>query len=198
MTTAVYGVIFFVLIVFQRVANTSHFFTQEVKNFFVSFYTFTEFFFFSLFFYFNIKNRLFKLALIVIFALFVCFQVIFYLNVQVKELDNVPVGIETVIIFIYIFYFFYEYFVTINHEYVYDNYCFWISIGLMIYLGSSFFVFILADHITSDEDHAKFWSLSWIMETVKNILFVVAIVVETRQRSKQKIPNQNLPFLDFT
>ena len=113
-------------------------------------------------------------------------------------MDNVPVGIETVIVFIFIFYFFYEYFVTINEEYVYDSFCFWISIGAMIYLGSSFFVFMLSDHITSAEDREKFWSLSYIMETIKNILFAVAVAVFGRSYSRQKIPNQNIPFLDFT
>ena len=114
-------------------------------------------------------------------------------------MDNVPVGIETVIVFVYIFYFFYEYFITINEEYVYDSFCFWISIGVMIYLGSSFFVYILSDHISaSSTEYEKFWSLSFIMETIKNALFVVAIVVDTRRNAKQKIPNKNLPFLDFT
>jgi hypothetical protein len=66
----------------------------------------------------------------------------------------------------------------------------------MLYLGGSFFFYILADQFEVFELN-KYWDLTFVIETVKNILFSVAIVVYAKHRSKEKFPNQKLPFLDF-
>jgi hypothetical protein len=66
----------------------------------------------------------------------------------------------------------------------------------MIYLSGSFFIYILATHITDKQLH-DFWYLTYIAETIKNILFAVAVFVYARQKSKEKIPNQKIPYLDF-
>lgn len=140
-------------------------------------------------------RRLKKIMLVSVF-LFIISQIFYYTNTHLK-FDAISVGIETILVYVYIFLFFYEYFIRVDNEYVYNHYCFWVAIGLMIYLGGSFFVYILANHIPSNQLN-QFWSLTFIAEIIKNILFAVAVLVNARQKTRQKIPNQNLPFLDFT
>ncbi|HVZ57073.1 MAG TPA: hypothetical protein VG870_10480 [Chitinophagaceae bacterium] len=102
---------------------------------------------------------------------------------------------ETILVYIYIFYFLYEFFVTTNNDYVYNNHCFWFAIGIMIYLGSSFFLYILANNI-SQEVHDRYWFITYIAEIIKNILFSAAIVVHAK-RFKTKAPDRQFPYLDF-
>ena len=131
-----------------------------------------------------------------IFCLFVIFQTI-YLTFTDKEFDSVSIGIETILVFIFIFLFFYEYFIKVHSDYIYNHYCFWLAIGIMIYLSGSFFIYLLANHISAEQIH-NFWYLSYIAESVKNILFTAGIFVYAHQISKLKIPNKNIPYLDFS
>ena len=192
----VYGITFFVLINLQSFLTSRKLIWDHIKDFFFSFYTFTELLFFSLIYWINIKTRSFKILAIIISILFVLFQVIYFFTVKNDQIDNIPVGLETLIMYIYIFCFFYSRFKNIDDQYIYNHYGFWISVGIMLYLGGSFFLFILGNHI-SDEQIKSYWFLTYIIETVKNILFSVAIVVYAKHRSKEKFPNQKLPFLDF-
>lgn len=192
----IYGLLFFCLLKFQILFSDNPYFTKSLKKIFFAFYTFIEFFSFSLIYWINFKNKKIKFITSLTVIFFIIFQVIIFFTVKFKSMDNIPIAVETILVYFYIFYFFYEYFISIESEYVYDNYCFWLSIGIMIYLGGSFFIYILANHTTEAEDE-KFWYLTYIAETIKNIFFAVAVFVYAKQRSKDKIPNQNIPYLDY-
>jgi len=186
-----YGVVYFLLNIF---------YDPIVKKigqiYYYSFYTFLESLSFSLILLYNIQNKKAKILILISQFLFGVFQIVFLLKATLKILDSVPIGIETILIYICIFYFFYERFQNAKSEYIYNDHCFWISIGLMLFLGGSFFFYILADHMELNEAQ-KYWDVTFIIETVKNILFAVAILVYDKNKNKEKIPNQNLPYLDF-
>lgn len=118
-----------------------------------------------------------------------------YLKSSIK-FDTIPIAIETILVFIYIFFFFYDYFKNVFTEYIYNHYCFWLAIGTMIYLSGSFFLYILANHIT-EEQSDSFWFFTFIAETIKNIFFAVAVIIYSKQYSRQKFSNQTIPYLDF-
>lgn len=191
----VYSLTFFLLIKLEVVLVHHKDLWDRAKDFFLPLYTLTELLFFSAIYWINIKTKTFRILSITISALFVISQIIYYNNVNSKRIDSIPVGLETLIVYIYIFYFFYTRFKNIDNQYIYNNYCFWVSIGIMIYLGGSFFFFILGNHI-SEEQNDKYWYFTYIVEIVKNILFAVSLIVFVRH-SKEKIPNQNIPYLDF-
>jgi len=111
-------------------------------------------------------------------------------------LDTVPVGVETILIFIFIFLFFYEHFNDTKNEYIYHNYCFSIAIGILIYLGGSFFLNILADLLGKAEAH-KYWYLTYIAEIIKNILFSIAIIIYVRKPGKKESKTASIPYLDM-
>jgi hypothetical protein len=187
---SIYGLVFFTLLKFVDPLIPES--QRRPYNFF---YTLIELSFFCSFFWIQIKKRVFRKIILALFFLFIIFQLI-YLGFTEQEYDSVSIGIETIIVFIFIFLFFYDYFINVYNEYIYNHYCFWLAIGTMIYLSGSFFLYILANHIPKDQIH-DFWYLSYIAETIKNILFCIAVIVYARQKSKEKIPNQNIPYLDF-
>lgn len=112
-------------------------------------------------------------------------------------LDSVPIGIETIVLLFYIIYFFYQFSRELSTAYIYNHYAFWISVGVLIYLGGSFFFFILFDHLSKDQI-AAFGDLTFITELIKNILFSVAIFTYFRYPfEKTEKSKQSIPYLDM-
>ncbi len=112
-------------------------------------------------------------------------------------MDSIPVGIETVLIFVYIIFFFYQNFRNNYEQYIYNHHCFWLSVGMMIYLGGTFFFNLLGNYIASS-DIDKYWFLTHIADIIKNLFFCVAILVYSRSHIKEKRYNHSsVPHLDF-
>ncbi len=111
-------------------------------------------------------------------------------------MDSVPVGIETILILIFIFFFFYEHFNDTKTEYIYHNYCFWVSVGILIYLGGSFFFYILANDLGKAE-RSNYWYLTWIAEIIKNILFSIALIMYARKPNSKTSQQPTVPYLDM-
>ena len=103
---------------------------------------------------------------------------------------------ETILLFIFIFLFFYRFLKTAVDSYVYNQPCFWIAVGILIYLGGSFFFNILVNHLTFEQVD-KYWFLTYIAETIKNILFAVALVMYLRQ-PRENSKKETVPNLDFS
>jgi hypothetical protein len=111
-------------------------------------------------------------------------------------LDTIPVGIETILIFIYIFSFLYEQSRMDDSESIFKNYLFWISIGLLLYLGGSFFFNILVTEMSLAE-FDNYYHYTYIAELVKNILFLVALFKISAVKKKELIPQIQMPYLDI-
>ncbi|MBK5269418.1 MAG: hypothetical protein JJE22_00260 [Bacteroidia bacterium] len=115
-----------------------------------------------------------------------------------KGLDTIPIGIETILILTYIIYFFYEFSKDTRNLYIYNHYCFWIAVGILIYLGGSFFFFILFNQLSNDQI-ATFGNITYLAEIIKNILFSLSIFIYQRytlENTKEK--TSSLPYLDMT
>ena len=135
--------------------------------------------------------------IIVISVCFFVFQIVYSLTRQKSGLDSVPIGIETIVLLFYIIYFFYQFSKDLSTAYIYNHYAFWISVGVLIYLGGSFFFFILFDHLSKDQI-AAFGDLTYITEMIKNILFSVAIITYFRYPfEKVKQSKDSIPYLDM-
>lgn len=186
-----YGVVFFLLLYFF------YDIPRDLRKYYQSFYTFLEYSFFAFLLWLNIKNKKIKHAIILLSFLFVAFQIIYSLGSKFTRLDVLAVGIESILIFIYIFYFFYEHFSSPKNQFIYTHYCFWLSMGLLIYLGGSFFINILANDMEQTEKD-KYWTLTYIAETIKNVLFTLAIFVFSRNPNGiAKNKTSSVPYLDM-
>lgn len=187
---AIYGAIFFFPVFYGR------FTPIEYRKLFLVGYTFLEYIFFVTFLYLFTKNRLVRKTIIICSVLFLVFQIIFYFSAKFLRLDSIPVGIETLLIFFFIFLFFYEQFKSQRVDFIYNNIGFWYSCGILLYLGSSFFFNILANHMEQSEVDS-FWQLTLIGEILKNILFLFAIIISSKKTEDINSNKKDVPFLDM-
>lgn len=191
LSIATYGLVFLVLLFFYDDIP------KDIKKYYQSFYTFLEYAFFAFFFWYNVKNKKIRRIIVYLSIGFFIFQIIYVFGSQLSRLDSVPIGIETIVILAYIFYFFYEFSQNLSANYVYNHYCFWISVGVLIYLGGSFFFYILINHLTDDQVTA-FGNLTFLAEIIKNVLFATAIFIYSRYPfEKTKNKSESIPFLDM-
>ena len=159
-------------------------------------YTLLEYSFFALLIFQQLKLRTTKRLLTILSVCFFVFQVVYYFLPQRRKIDSIPIGFETILIFIFIFFFLYEQLKDVTDSPIYDNYFFWIAVGLFIYLGSSFFIYLTATTLHQKEID-QYWFLTYITETIKNLLLTVAIYIYSRNPNKSSQTPQNLPNLDF-
>lgn len=188
---ALSGILFFLLLEFHENIPAS---LLNISN---TFYTSLEYSVFTTILWFNVDNKTFKRLMIYLSFAFFIFQIAFYRTNTSQGLDSVPIGVESILIFIYIFYFLYEYVKNIKNQYIYINYCFWCAIGMMIYLGGNFFFNIMSNQVHNKEV-VENWYLTFIPEIIKNIFFIVAIVIYKKNPIiKEPIKPQSIPYLDM-
>jgi hypothetical protein len=188
----VYSLLFFLFLFFDEYLSRHH------RHLYTTIYTFIEYFFFSCLIWLLVQNSKFKQIITTLSALFLLFQVVYFLTSKTRNLDSIPIGIESILIFIYISYAFYEQFHDNNKAtYIYDRYWFWTLIGIMIYLSCSFFFNILANSI---EYHSieKYWFLTYIFEIIKNILFTISIILYVKKQVENIASKKtSVPYLDM-
>ncbi len=188
---ALYGIVFFWLLLFY------HDIPKGIIGFYQSFYTFLEYAFFAFIFWNNIKTKKIRHLIIIGSIVFFIFQLIYITTTKIKSLDTIAIGIETILIFIYIFFFLYEFSKNTSNFYIYNHYGFWIAVGILIYLGGSFFFFILFDLLSKDQRNS-FGNLTYLAEIIKNVLFTLAIFMYIRyplENTKNK--TSSIPYLDM-
>lgn len=187
---ALYGIVFFFLLFLFKYIHSDYW------NIYNSTYTFLEYSFFSSLFYLNFTTKKFKRLIVYFSIAFYVFQIIHFLTIDNYRIDSVPIGVESILIFIYIFLFLYENIKSPKQDFVYNDFLFWISVGLLIYLGGSFFVNILANSMTPEE-FDKYWYLNFIADTVKTLFFAGAMILLTKSSSKSSNKDSRIPFLDM-
>ena len=181
--------------------------------------TLIEYFFFVTLIYQQLRLRRSKKIIVILSVFFFLFQIIYFvahdnrilnalpqfiqnfitwftIPTQKKSFDSIPIGIETILIFIFIFFYLFEQFKDVKDIPIYSNYFFWIAIGLLIYLGGSLFIYLMASNLLTNEEIDQYWFFTYIVETIKNLLLATAVFVYSKNPSKTK-SSQALPNLDF-
>lgn len=187
-----YSTIFFLLLFFYD--NIPKLFSININQILI---TFTEVLFFSLFFYFIISNKFLKRVILITIPLFLTFQVLHRIFSERVVFDAIPSGAEAIIILSYTVYFFYEELNRSPEKSFYNNYLFWISLGIMLYLAGTFFFFILANSMPL-EQAKEFWFITYLIETLKNILMIIALILYLKSEKNPITEKNKSPFLDFT
>jgi len=160
-------------------------------------YTYLEYFTFAFLIWYNITIKSVKRLIVLLSILFLAFQILYTTTQHLRRLDSVPIGIETILIFIYIALFFYESFQKSTSTYVYNHYCFWISVGILIYLGGSFFFYILIDHL-NQEQLSTFGTMTYVADVLKNTLFAIALFIFSKYPiNTNPKKNESIPYLDM-
>lgn len=187
---AIYGVMCFLFLLFYSDIP------KDLRQYFKTAYTFFEYAVFTAVFWVNIRQAKVKHLIVVVSILFFAFQIFYLVTGKVRRLDSIPIAIETILLLIYILYFFYQFSKDLSTAYIYNHYGFWVAVGVLIYLGGSFFFFILIDHLDRDEVIA-FGNITYVAEIIKNILFATAIYIYAKHPFKTKPVKQvHIPYLD--
>lgn len=170
---------------------------RSTKHYLRTLYTFVEYAAFAFLFWINIRNKTLKTLIAIFSVSFLVFQVVYSLTTKIQRLDSVPIGIETILILVYIFFFFFEFSKSMSSLYIYNHYCFWIAVGILIYLGGSFFFYLSINQL-SKEEVITFGNFTYLAEVIKNILFALSLFMYGRQSlEKQEKKSSSVPFLDM-
>lgn len=161
--------------------------------------TFFESLFFAYFFYLIIKKRSLKTAIIICSIIVALTSLSYYVYTyhyvygvlkRTVHLDSVPIAIETFSIFLFSFFYFFEQINDTENLFVYNKPSFWGVLGILIYLAGSFFVYISANSI-SRQQLLQYWVITNIASIIKNIFFVIAILLMVNQTLKKKPLRKN-------
>lgn len=192
----VYGLVVFILL-----KEVFDYLPLKFQLIYLDLYTLLEYLFFTFLLLSNIQNkklRRFPFIGSTLFIGFLLFQIISqaFFGEKVQRLDSISVGIETILLFVFIFLFFYDHSKNNRTGYIYNHYAFWLSVGILVYLGGSLFFNILANFMTSHEFYS-YWHYTYIAEILKNILFSFGMVMIYRQQRNKPINEAHVPFLDM-
>ena len=185
-----YSLIFFFLnAYFQELQETLN------RSLYYFIYTLLEYTAFASLLFINIKNKRARFFGICISILLTGFLYLFNFVVRFRTFDSIPIATETLVLLVFSIYFFYEQFKDASSLYIYNHYCFWITIGILIYLCGSLFIYVYADQMTSQQV-TQFWFFTYVVEIIKNLLFTVAIIIYSR-KSIHKPKKISIPYLDI-
>ncbi len=188
----IYGVVAFcMLLAYEK------FLPRHLRPAYFSTYTAIEYCFFSYFIFLNILSKTYRRTIIVASILFIGFQIIYFFTGSFRRVDSIPIGVETILLIIFITFLFHEYFKNLKPGIVSSNPSFWIAVGILIYLGGSFFFNILVEHIDDKDQLMIYLNLSYIPETIKNVFFSIAIGYFSRKPIISKNKFSDVPHLDM-
>jgi hypothetical protein len=165
---------------------------QTVSLYVWSVFTLIEYGVFTYMLWSNIKSKTFQLVVFWLSIIFIAFTVIYNLKTNFKDIDSVPIGIETILLFIYSFWYLYEQMSDTSVLFVYSKYQFWVILGFLIYLAGSFFFFILASKWGSYI--SKYWYLTNIFYVFMNLMFIIAFYIRAKQ--PKKVPLRSMLILN--
>ena len=129
------------------------------------------------------KNAAFILSVFVTVS-FIIYYIIRYLILpKPPRIDSVPIGIETVLMIVFLLMYLYEQINDTTTLFVYYKHSFWVAIGIIIFLAGSLFIFAFASQLPLKELQ-KYWVFTNIFCIVRNCFFTIAIYILARQIGK--------------
>lgn len=124
----------------------------------------------------------------VVSVLFLTFLAYYTFTAKVKGIDSIPIGIETILIMLFAFYYFFEELQDVDTEFIYTKFTFWLVLGMLLYLAGSLFIYLFSSQLLAehrDNEVAFYWVFTNIFSILKNILFVVAILINAKRPPKK-------------
>jgi hypothetical protein len=188
---ALYGLVFFLLLF------TFDYIPVNLNKLYNTCYTFLEYSFFAFLFYFNFTSPKKKKLVIIFSFVFYFVQVIHFFFIVSTRLDSIAIGVESILILLFIILFFLESLVKPEAGYIYTHHFFWISTGLLIFLSGTFFINILAESLPRTELD-KYWFVNYLIDTVKTVFFAIALFLYSRKiKNSTTLNKPKVPYLDM-
>jgi hypothetical protein len=189
--------VFYLLFDFSTNLSLLYFIPPVFHNNIYSLFTLCESLFFSIFFHSIINKPSFKRFIVAFTVLLSIFSIAYYYfiyfvsSAKQPYLDSMPIGIETISMFIFSFFYFFEQMNDSTNLFIYSKPSFWGVLGILLYLSGSFFIYIFANQI-SIQELSKYWIITNIASIVKNIFFAIAIYLQATQSIKKPQKNYTL------
>lgn len=146
----------------------------------------------------SVVQKGFSLLYYIIISLFTLFLIGFYTFGNIRSIDSIPIGIESIFLMIFILIYFYSELKNVSSQNIYDSYSFWIIIGILIYIGFTFFFNILANSL--DRNFlGKYFFYSYLGDIIRNIFFGISVlfIAKTNAKEKSKTISNMPPYLDM-
>lgn len=169
---------------------------KAIRVFLYSYFTFFEYAFFTAILYFLIKNKGFKKIIIALSICFTAFIVLYNFLANLRGIDSIPIGVETILILIFTFCYLYEQMQDTETVFIYSKYSFWIVVGMMFYLSASSFIYIYISYLPDDKTRAQYWMFTNLFSILKNIFFTIAIIVNASQPHKKQAVKKGASLLN--
>lgn len=146
---------------------------------------------------FSVKEKRFNYLFYTLLSSFTLFLILFYTLSHIKRLDSIPIGIESIFLMILIIYYFYSQLRNVSTQNIYDTYSFWIVIGILIYIGFTFFFNILANSLDRVL-FRKYYFYSYFGDIIRNIFFGIGVLFMAKSKKNEKSQiGKNIPYLDM-
>lgn len=170
---------------------------RQFRRILINSFTFIEFLFLSGFIWLNLENKKAKNLLLVFSFAFITFLFYFNITSHFINIDSIPIGIESLIIISFSFYFLYERVKNPTPSFIYNDYRFWIIIGMIIYLAGSFFIYIYGEQLDVSE-WKKFRFLTLVFYIIRAVFFSIGIIVSAKRPAPEnQSTNKTIPYLDI-
>ena len=154
-------------------------------------FTLIEYSLFALLIYLEIHNKRVKKIVLFLSVGFYCTCIYNYVS-SPPHFDSLNVTLESILIIAYCIYFFFEQINIPRITFIYAFPQFWITAGILIYLASTFFLFMQADSLTR-EARRGYWIIAILSQIIRNLLFIIAFLTKKhKENSLDKFDNQSI------
>lgn len=184
----VYSSIFFIL---NQFFSEIYWYLGRKNYYFI--YTVLEYFNLGFLIYLNIQSKKFKPFFFIISGLFLLILILIYSISNVKRVDSISIGIEFIMLIIFILYFFYDQLKNVTTQSIYELFGFWVVLSILIYLGFTFFFNMLANYL-SKELVDQYSTYAYIGDIIRNTLFAISIFFIEKGK---KLKSNPIPKLDM-
>jgi len=160
----------------------------------LSIFTIIEYFLFSLFLYLIIKKKIIRIIILICLPVFLAISIIsFYAN-RDTGFDSLSTTVESIFIISFCIFFLFQELNNPEIPFIYQNPNFWFVFGMLGYLAGNFFLFLQYANISTDVRDG-FWMINLLFNTLKNLLFAIAIYLPKTKKDNHDldIPNNFFP-----
>lgn len=170
---------------------------ENIQSFLNSSYILVEYLLFAWFIWLNISKKRVKFIIVIFSILFSIFIVIYASTVKIGWINSTSIGIESILILGFSFYFLYEQISDPKVLFIYNDYRFWIILGMMIFLAGTFFIYIFAEKASRAVFREYLW-LTWVLSIIQASFFSIGILIFARKSVPKSLKNnQAVAFLDM-
>ena len=169
---------------------------KEERHYFYSLFVLVEYLLFAVFLWTNLQKQKAKTILALLSILFSVFIIISTISFKIKRLDSISIGIESIIILTFCIYLLFEMLNSIKDKFIYNDFRFWIIIGIILYLAGSFFLYIF-DETLSPNERNNFWFLTWVFYIIKALFFSLSIILSLKNGRNSSRHVKTIPYLDM-